>query len=54
VKLQLKGHFQVKYKSAATPLPVQIDPFAVSYTGIVIQNNKTMEIKNESFNLVMD
>lgn len=54
VKLQLSGHFKVKYKSAITSLPVQIEPFVVTYSGIAIQNDKALEIKNETFDFVRD
>jgi len=54
VKLQLSGHFKVKYKSAKTSLPVQIEPFVVIYSGIAIQNEKELEIKSESIDLLKD
>jgi len=48
VKLQIAGYFNVKYKSAKTSLPMHIEPFDVNYSGIAIQHENELEIKNES------
>ncbi len=54
VKLQVSGYFNVKYKSAKSSLPVQIDPFTVGYSGIAIQHENELEVKNESIKILKD
>jgi len=52
VKFLISGYFNVKYKSAKSSLPVQIDPFTIGYKGIAIQHENDLEIKNESIKIL--
>lgn len=47
VVCQINGHFNVKYNSVNNVIPVQVKPFNVNYTGILIQHKSSFEIKNE-------
>lgn len=47
VDCQINGHFNVKYNSVNNVLPVQVKPFIVNYTGILVQHKTSFEIKNE-------
>ena len=47
VDYQISGHFNVKYNAASNPLPIQMEPFIVNYSGILIPHDASFEIKNE-------
>jgi hypothetical protein len=44
---QISGYFKVKYTSAGNSLPIQMKPFIVNYSGILIPNGEHFEIKSE-------
>ena len=47
VDYQISGYFNVKYNSANNSLPIQMEPFNVNYSGILIPYDNNFEIKNE-------
>ena len=47
VDYQISGYFHIKYNSASKPLPIQMEPFIVNYSGILIPYDNNFEIKNE-------
>ena len=47
VDYQISGYFNVKYNSANNSLPIQMEPFIVNYSGILIPYDNNFEIKNE-------
>lgn len=51
VDFQIKGYFHVKYNSARNPLPIQMEPFIVNYSGIIIPHDENFEIKNEKIEI---
>ena len=52
VNCRVKGYFNVKYNSANNSLPIQIKPFVVNYSGILIPHDDNFEIKNEKIKIV--
>lgn len=51
---QISGYFQVKYNSAGNSLPIQMEPFIVNYSGILIPNGEHFEIKSEKVKILND
>lgn len=49
---QISGYFQIKYNSASKPLPIQIEPFIVNYSGILIPHGNSFEIKSEKIEIL--
>ncbi len=52
IDYQICGYFNVKYNSASNPLPIQMDPFTVNYSGILIPFDDNFEIKNEKIKIL--
>jgi hypothetical protein len=52
VKYEISGYFNVKYNSAGNPLPIQVDPFVIEYSGIVILQEDHLELKNERIRMI--
>lgn len=51
IDYQISGHFNVTYNSASNPLPIQMEPFIVNYSGILIPMDESFEIKNEKIEM---
>lgn len=47
----ISGHFNVKYNSARSPLPVQVKKLIVNYSGILIPHSVNFEMKNEKIKI---
>jgi hypothetical protein len=52
-QLTVSGYFLVKYKSLPQPLPQQLEPFSVGYSGIIILDSNSFRFKNERVQLVL-
>lgn len=52
MEYQLSGYFKVKYNSTSNPLPIQVEPFKVKYSGILIPNDDEFDIKNEKITII--
>lgn len=48
---QISGYFNIKYNSANKTLPIQMEPFNVQYSGIIIPHDDNFEIKNEKIKI---
>ena len=51
---RISGHFNVTYNSASNPLPIQMEPFIVNYSGIFIPKDEGFEMKNEKIEMKED
>jgi len=51
-QLSVTGYFLVKYKSLSQPLPKHIEPFIISYSGIIILDKSDIKFKNEWVQLI--
>ena len=51
---QISGYFKVKYTSAGKSLPIQMEPFIVNYSGILIPNGEHFEIRSEKVKILND
>jgi len=49
---QVSGYFKVKYHSMNNPLPIQVEPFNINYSGILIPNDGEFEIKNDKVAII--
>jgi hypothetical protein len=52
VDYRISGFFSVKYKQATNPLPTQVEPFTINYSGILIPNEMEFNLKNEKIALI--
>ena len=52
MEYQVSGYFKVKYNSTRIPLPIQVEPFNVNYSGILIPKDDEFEIKNEKISII--
>lgn len=52
MEYQISGYFKVKFNSTPKPLPIQVEPFHVNYSGILIPKTEKFEIKNEKIAII--